>query len=273
MLIVQDDVRALALRDDDGYTEAVLLPPGAGGVRTFGDDRGNKRLKLDLEACLVLPDGRAVILGSGSLSARERVVVVRPDGAAPKVRRASGFFRSLRAMPGFAGRSLNIEGAVCQRGQIRLFQRGNGATSLEQPAVNAIGDMPLDAFLAWLDDDGPVPSLTAVTQVEVGSAGGVPFGFTDGAVLTDGRLAFIACAESTSDVTSDGPVTGVRFGILDDDGLIRVADIEDPDGRPVALKLEGIEARPDEPRRFDVVADLDRTDEPALIGELVFSGT
>jgi hypothetical protein len=50
-----------------------------------------------------------------------------------------------------------------------------------------------------------------------------------------------------------------------------VADIEYPDGRKVELKLEGVESRLDDPRRLDVVADLDRADEPALIGELVFS--
>jgi hypothetical protein len=64
-------------------------------------------------------------------------------------------------------------------------------------------------------------------------------------------------------------VLGVRFGICDHDGTAHVADVIGPDGRPTLVKLEGIEADPVDPRRFDVVADMDRPDEPALIGELI----
>ena len=82
-------------------------------------------------------------------------------------------------------------------------------------------------FLAWLDGNGPVPSLRSITTFDLGVAQGVAFGFTDGAVLADGRLAFLACAEATSDVTSDGPVVGVRFGLIDDSGSVRAADVVD----------------------------------------------
>jgi hypothetical protein len=270
LLIVQDDVRALAIRDKGGITEAVLLRPGRGGTRTFDDVRGNKRLKLDLEACVVLPDGRAVILGSGSRHARERLVVVGQDGSA-QVRRATELYRQLRSVPVFVGTALNIEGAVYHRGKIRLFQRGNGLAAGRQAPVNAIGDLELATFLAWLDGDGPVPSLLSVTTVDLGATEGVAFGFTDGAVLADDRLAFVACAEATSDVTSDGPVVGVRFGLIDDSGSVRVADVTGADGRPTRYKLEGVESRPGEPGRLDVVADLDAPDEPALLAELVYS--
>ena len=42
----------------------------------FDDVRGNKKLKLDLEACIVLPDGRLVAFGSGSSPQREKIVTV-----------------------------------------------------------------------------------------------------------------------------------------------------------------------------------------------------
>jgi hypothetical protein len=269
LLIVQDDVRALALQDRDGDVEAVLLRPGAGGRRTFDTAHGNKRLKLDLEACLSLPDGRAVIFGSGSARARERVVVVRPDRT-PQIKPAAAFYRALRSVREFAGPALNIEGAVCHGDRVRLFQRGNGAND-GSPAVNAVGDLPLDGFLAWLDAGGPVPQLRSVLQVDLGRIGGVPYGFTDGAVMNDGRIAFVACAEASADVLSDGPVLGVRFGILDHDLRVEVADVVGPDGQVSLIKLEGIETRVNDSRRFDVVADLDRPDAPALIGELVVS--
>jgi hypothetical protein len=264
LLIVQDDVRALALRDASGVVEPLLLRPGAGGARTFDAGRGNKRLKLDLEACLSLPDGRLVVLGSGSTPARERLVILQPDRT-PTVRRAAEFYRALRAVREFAGPTLNLEGAVCHGDRVRLFQRGNGA---DARAVNSVGDLSLEAFLAWLQGDGPVPALQSVLQVRLGAVQGVPYGFTDAAIMRDGRLAFVSCAEPSADVVSDGPVIGVRFGIIEGDA-VEVADVMGPDGRPTQAKLEGIEASPDDARRFDVVADMDRPHEPALIGELL----
>ena len=267
LLIVQDDVRALALRDCSGVVEAVLLRPGAGGRRTFDDERGNKRLKLDLEACLSLPDGRAVIFGSGSARERERLVVVCPDRA-PQVKPAAAFYRALRSMRAFVGPALNLEGALCDGDRVRLFQRGNGARD-GTASVNAVGDLALDEFLAWLDGGGPVPELLSILQVDLGSVQGVVYGFTDAAVMNDGRIGFLACAEASADVLSDGPVLGVRFGILDHDLTVEVADVVGPDGAACLTKLEGIESRPGDSRRFDVVADLDCPNQPALIGQLV----
>jgi hypothetical protein len=103
--------------------------------------------------------------------------------------------------------------------------------------------------------------------VDLGEAQGVPYGFTDATLCDDGSLAFLACAEDSADVRSDGPVLGCRFGWLDADGA-RLADVIEPDGRPTTLKLEGIEARPGVATIFDVVADMDRPDEPALLLEL-----
>jgi len=196
---------------------------------------------------------------------------VQPDRA-QQIRPAAAFYRALRSVREFAGPSLNIEGAVCHGDRVRLFQRGNGGSD-GSPSVNAVGDLPLDGFLAWLDVGGPVPQLLSVLQVDLGRIEGVPYGFTDGAVMNDGRIAFVSCAEASADVLSDGPVLGVRFGIIDRDRTVEVADVTGPDGRASLLKLEGIEARLTDSRRFDVVADLDRPDLPALIGELVVGET
>jgi len=87
--------------------------------------------------------------------------------------------------------------------------------------------------------------------------------------MNDGRIAFVGCAEASADVLSDGPVLGVRFGIIDIDRTVEFADVTGPDGQASLIKLEGIEGRLDDSRRFDVVADLDRPDVPALVGELV----
>lgn len=267
LVIVQDDVNVLALHGDDGAIEPVLLPLGPGGRRSFSDAAGNKHAKMDLEACALLPDGRLLALGSGSTRAREQLVVLDPAGTLRGVG-ASALYAALRAEPRFAGSELNVEGAAVAGDALRLFQRGNGAPTDSAQPVNATADLDLAELLAWLDGTAAEPPAPRrIRQYELGRAAGAPFSFTDAAALSDGRVAFIACAEASPDAVRDGAVLGCRFGLLDDDGA-RIADIHDPDGRPTTLKLEGLEPRPSSPDAFDVVADVDRADQPALLGTL-----
>ncbi len=265
LVIVQDDVNVLVLRHG-AETGAILLPAGEGGRRSFEPALGNKHAKLDLEACAALPDGRLVAFGSGSTRARERLVVL---GERDSVRVVDGsqLYARLRADTTFAGSELNVEGALVVGDVLRLFQRGNGAVVHDVSPVNATADLPLREFVRWLDSGPPLPPLAGVTQFDLGHAGGVPFTFTDAALLPDGRVAFLACAEASPDTYRDGEVLGCRVGI-NDDASVRLGTIVHPDGRPTRLKLEGIESRSDTPGSFDVVADMDRPDEPALWGRL-----
>lgn len=271
LVVVQDDVDALALITADGTIEALPLPPRIGnGGRVFDKARGNKRFKMDLEACAALGDGRLLAFGSGSSDWREHVVVVAP-AAAPRVLHAPGLYAALRACTHTLGAALNLEGAVSDGRQLWLLQRGNDAGARDGAAANAIIALSLPALLAYLDDPAAVPAIESCVAVDLGAIDGIPLGFTDAALAADGRLAFLACAEDSSDVQSDGPVLGCRFGWLDGDDL-RCADVRDADGRPTALKLEGLEPRPGDAALFDVVADMDRGDEPAVIAELRVSG-
>jgi hypothetical protein len=270
LVIAQDDVNALATLDlATGVTRPILLPTGPDGARVFDEGRGNKKLKLDLEASIVLPDGRFVALGSGSSPLREKIVTVGPAaGALAQQLAGSELYAALRTHAQSRGARLNIEGAVVQGPWLRLLQRGNGKRDY-QP-WNAIFDLPLDAFLAWLDGRGAVPAVERILEVHLGDIAGVPFGFTDAAVTPDGRMAFLACAEDTADALDDGPVLGCRFGWLAaDDRSAVTTPVLDAQGRPTHLKLEGIEVRPESESVFDVVADMDRGDEPAQIAELV----
>jgi hypothetical protein len=71
--------------DARGVVRPVLLPPHASGRRVFDDTLGNKLEKLDLEACVMLPDARFVAFGSGSTTGRGSSWC----GAARRRRRAS----------------------------------------------------------------------------------------------------------------------------------------------------------------------------------------
>lgn len=246
----------------EGSLDPLLLPRGDGGLRSFDASRGNKRSKLDLEAALVLPDGRLVAFGSGSLPQRERLVVVEP-GQAPVIRDAHDLYRGLREHAEFAGSELNLEGSIVRSGAIELFQRGNGRASGERAPANAIGRIALDDFLGWLDRAGPPPALAHVLRVDLGRAHGVALGFTDAALCSDGTIVFLACAEASPDAVADGEVVAMRLGLMAGDRA-RLIEITDALGQPCRVKLEGIEARDDDADRFDVVADVDDPDAAAL---------
>jgi len=267
-VVVQDDVHALALVDPrTGQCTAVPLPRGADGRRTFGESTGNKGFKMDLEACVVLGDGRLVVLGSGSKGPRERVVVVTPE-LEVRVIEAGELYGMLRREVGFAGSELNLEGAAVVGGAVRFFQRGNGAPRGELQPVDATGELELGAFARWLDG-GPLPPLERVRPVDLGETAGVRFGFTDATVLPDGRVAFVAGAEDSPDTYRDGAILGGRFGVMDGEA-VWVADILDVDGTPSRVKLEGIDWIEETPEgwSFMVVADMDTPEVPALMGTL-----
>jgi hypothetical protein len=270
LVILQDDVNALAVLDPaTGSTQSILLPAGPGGARIFDDVRGNKKLKLDLEACIVLPDGRLVAFGSGSSPQREKIVTVAAGrGAMAQQISASDLYASLRVHAAARAARLNIEGAVVQGDWLRLLQRGSGKRKFKP--WNAILDVSFDKFLVWLDGRHPFPPVRRIYEVNLGDVAGVPFGFTDAAVTDDGRIAFVACAEDTEDAIDDGLVLGCRFGWLDvENQTVVVTPVVDAGGQPTHLKLEGIETRVGNGAVFDVVADMDRGNEPAQIAELV----
>ena len=267
LVIVQDDVNVLALHSGPDRTEPVLLPVGPGGVRVFEEARGTKKLKMDLEACTSLPDGRLLALGSGSNEHRQSVVLMDREGRVER-RDAAPLYAGLRAQAAFAGSELNLEGALVVKDELLLFQRGNGATRGARVAVNAIGALDVGDLMRWLDAGGPAPTLRRVVPVELGMLSGVRRAVTDAALAADGRVAVLTCAEASEDVIQDGAVVGCRFGYIEG-GALRMADVVEPSGRLASLKLEGLEPRPDRPGEFDVVTDLDRPDEPAMLGRLV----
>lgn len=274
LVLVQDDVNVLAIHDDVGV-QPRLLPWGEGRRRVFGDALGNKHAKLDLEAGLVLPDGRFVALGSGSTPRRDRVVVAWPDGRV-ELRDAAPMYAALRAMREFSGAELNLEGAAVVGDHLWLFQRGNGAPTATADPIDATAELELAAWVAWLDGHAGFPPLLGVHQYDLGHAGGVRLGFTDAVALPDARVAFVAVAEASPDAVRDGEVVGCRFGVIEGDD-VRACDVTDAAGTPTLLKLEGLELEAVEPRipggpdgglDFWVAVDMDRPEEPAMLGRL-----
>jgi len=265
---VQDDANFVAVIDPaTGLARAITLPAGEGGLRQFDDLRGNKRFKLDLESCVTVEDkyGWEMLLafGSGSLPARERIVLVRgveTDAADARVIDASALYAAFP--PGFRGSELNVEGAAVMGATLRLFNRGNGAARDGLVPVNASCDLDLAALLAFLRDpaaDPPRP--THVVRYDLGAIGGLPLTFTDAAAVP-GALLYAAAAEDSPDATRDGPVAGCAIGLIEGDAA-RYCEVEGNPG-----KIEGI--LPLSSDRLLAVVDPDDPGTPSTLLEIEF---
>jgi hypothetical protein len=280
LAVMQDDANFIALADPvTGLCRAVTLPAGEGGLRQFDDERGNKRFKLDLEACVAVPDGRGgdtlAGFGSGSAAWRERVLLAEGlADANPRVdlRDASGFYARLREAPEFAGSELNVEGAAWRGGRIVLLNRGNGAPADHCGPVDAVCEVDWPALRAHLDNPAaqPPPSPESIVAYDLGTLDGCPLNFTDAAAF-GGALIYTATAEASPNAVDDGPVTGSAVGIIGADGVARFAVFEAADGGRFDGKVEGV-ARGPRPGTLYVVVDRDDPHCPSELCEVELWG-
>jgi uncharacterized protein DUF6929 len=279
LAVIQDDSNFVALVDPAApdRAEAIRLPPGVDGRRQFDDRRGNKHLKLDLEACVAEagPVPRLIALGSGSSPARESVLVVEwvNGRLGATLFTTPAIYEALRREPAFAGNELNVEGAVLLGSSIRLFGRGNGARGGLVAPVNATCDLEWSAFLAHVraPERNAAPRPGRVVRYALGVLDSIPLGFTD-ATLANGRVLFTAAAEDSPDVTRDGPVAGSAIGVIDDGGSVRWAPITDARGAPVADKVEGIAVIDDAVEEPLIVIDADAPDRPSQLCRVSLGG-
>lgn len=280
LAVIQDDANFVARVDPaTGLAHAITLPAGEGGMRQFDDLRGNKRFKLDLEGCAMVPDGRGgetlLAFGSGSSGRRERIL--RIDGLAdaePRVdlREAAAFYAGLREARGFSGSELNVEGAVWRAGRILLLNRGNGAPCEDCGPVDAICEIDWPALRAYLDDPAahPAPAPENVVEYMLGDVDGCRLGFTDAADLGS-SLLYTATAEASPNAVDDGPVAGSALGVIGADGEARWALLEDADGGRFDGKVEGV-ARGTRPGTVYVVVDRDDPARPSELCEVELEG-
>jgi hypothetical protein len=278
LAVVQDDAAFLALVDPvTADVRAVALEAAEGGVRQFDDERGNKHLKADLEACVTVPhEGAEVLLafGSGSTPVRERILVARwleTDDPSVKLVDARSLYTLLRAERRFSGSEMNVEGAALVGSMVRLFNRGNGAARDGRLPVDASCDLPLAALLAYLaDPSGSPPPLSNVVQHDLDAIDTLRLGFTDAAARA-GTVYFSAAAEDSPDATRDGRVAGSVLGYLDEHGG-RWTLLQDAAGAPFEGKVEGIAFWRDRPDRLWAVVDADDPHRPADLCEIELSG-
>jgi hypothetical protein len=274
-VVVQDDASFLAFARPGDEARVLALPRGPGGRRQFGDRRGNKLDKLDLELVVAVatPIGdRVLALGSGSLEARERVVVCDPTShATPEVVDAGPFYDALRRIPGFAGSELNLEGVVAIGDVLRFFQRGNGEAAGATTFPSTV-DVELRPFIRWVSEpDRALPALVNVARYDLGALDGARFGFTDASRIAGSRIVYLSSAERSPDTIRDGEVVGSRVGWIDG-GVARWAPLLDETGVAAPWKAEGIAIDPADPRRAFIVLDPDDPDVPGELCETRLEG-
>lgn len=261
LAVVQDDASFIAIVGD-GTCRSVTLPAGKGGKRQFDERRGNKKDKLDLEACVVV-DGVLFAFGSGSAAGRDRVVRWA-EGGELRVSPAPRLYAALRERTEFSGSELNVEGALVVGTDVWFFNRGNGAAVGGLHPVDATVPVSVVELLRYLDDEtgAPLPVLGEVTTYDLGTAFGCRLTFTD-ATRAFGRSLYLAAAEASPDATRDGPVAGVAIGVLDE-AEPRYALVVDETGAPLTDKLEGLTVASE--TRLLAVVDKD---DPDVASELV----
>lgn len=271
--LVQDDANFIAIvSPGDSRARALPLPAGEGGLRQFDARRGNKKYKLDLEACVAVDTDAGTLLlalGSGSKRRREYVVIVRgwevqrPEVTLVHVPR---LYDRLRREEAFAGSELNVEGAIYLGDRLRLFGRGNGEVRDGVRPVNATCDLDWPALLAHLDapERSPPPAPTNILRYELGTLGGIPLTFTDGAVW-GASVLYSAAAEASPDATRDGRVTGSAIGVIDEAGRARWTPLVDVSGAPFVGKVEGVAAADGSADRVHAVVDADDPDAASIL--------
>jgi hypothetical protein len=282
--VVQDDANFIALIDPTTReVTSVALPRGPSGLRQFGDDRGNKRDKLDLESCVVTRlEGRETLVafGSGSTSERERVVIIQESAGGEyevRVVHVPALYAALRACSEFSGGELNVEGACLSAGRIRFFQRGNGARKDGVPPVNATCDVDWPAVMSVLGGSGGLSEVARrllvhdVRQYDLGEISGTALTFTDVTLAPNGATLYLATAEASPDAVQDGPVAGTALGVIAG-GHTRCTLLVDATGAPFVEKAEGALLARSEPDRAFLVLDADDPARPSDLCEVLLSG-
>jgi hypothetical protein len=271
-LIAQDDANHLAWWDPAaGTCVRVRAFPAVDGLDLFSEAAGTKHLKPDLEAgCAVDVDGTAgaLLLGSGSLPARTRGVLVRASASGPVTAAAElrPLYRRVSETLGLAQGQLNLEGACVVDDALRWFQRGHGGSGVPSASIEVDLDGLLDA-IAGGGDPASI-ELGSVRRHTIGQFDGLELAITDAVSLPGGAMFVSATAEDAPDAVADGPVAGSVLAMLRPGGSVHVVDL------PTAVsaeKVEGLALLGTGPAatRLLAVVDADETRVGSLAMELV----
>jgi hypothetical protein len=267
-LIVQDDATHAAWWRSGSVTAVRAVEP-VDGLEVFSSVAGTKHLKPDFEAaCAVSVGGLegVLLLGSGSAGPRMRASLVTlgtaERGQSALVADLTPVYRAVAGALGLRVDQLNLEGACLIGDRLRWFQRGNAAAA----APTACVDVDVAALLAAVTGAGAADHVEVgeVRRYDLGQVDGVTLAVTDAVALAGGRVLVSAAAEDTPNAVDDGPVVGAALALLDDDGVVAIAQL--PGSASGVYKVEGLAVTETTADGLSLFAVVD-ADEPATPSE------
>lgn len=243
----------------------VWLDPSTTPVRTqfvaLARDPGPlpKAKKPDFEAATLLPDGRLLVMGSGSAPTRRSFVLLDPQTGKFVLADAGPVYDAVAQA---LGGKLNIEGVIPERDGLILVNRGGSAGG------NAVIDIGLRV------DSPTTVEVKGLTRWHLGEVQGrahpVALAFTDATRGPDGQRWYLAAAEDTPDAIADGQVVGAVIGVLGAESGSWTPILE-PDGTPSVRKFEGLVIDPDGAGGW-LVTDADSPERPTELCRIALRG-
>ncbi len=239
-LVVSDDATHAAWVREGSVSAVRLLPP-VEGHDLFSEAAGTKQLKPDLEAACPLTvddEPAALVMGSGSSSARMRWVLLRTDRGEPRalVADMAPLYARVAVALSLAPEDLNLEGACIAGPALRWFHRG--LASAGQPSMSIDLDLAATVAASTGRADPAMIPMDHPRTYEVVDAAGTSLALTDVVNLPDGGLVASAVAEDSPNPRDDGSVLASALVLLDDVGARDVVSLPLVDGDVV--KIEGL---------------------------------
>lgn len=156
-----------------------------------------KKEKADYEAITSYGDD-FYIFGSGSTPNRNKMVQVDTQTQTTKTVDLSYLYSLMQSFGNIQPEDFNIEGVAFTGEQWYFLQRGNGKSA--QNGIFTVNGKNLEGDFTILYNSYKLPKIK-----------GVRSSFTD-AVLVEGQLYFLACAEDSASTYNDGEVLGSIIG-------------------------------------------------------------
>lgn len=223
--IISDDSPFLFLINEKGeIIEKISLFPSLPTI----DGRIDKSIKPDLEAICTLPDGKLLLLGSGSIpEKRDIAVVFDPKTGTFKTIQTESLYSEFRKV---LSEILNIEAAAIKGADLFLFHRSFSGENISFKLsiiefLKYLNKNTLPSFITYSVSDTTLSPILGISGATLEESGDFVLTFTE---------------EITTDPVKDGKVNGSFIGLWNPETGPCKSVIQYP-FKKSQLKVEGVQ--------------------------------